>query len=258
MSYSGNCPSKLIRSSTRQPNMKVLEMNSPYAGLPKKNFWKTAVDDVHPLALDELYKKKFDIRPDDKVATGGSCFAQHVASRLRTSGYVVMDNEPAPPGMSKELASQYGFGLYSARYGNIYTAKQLLQLSREALGQVKPAHPVWKRTDGQLVDAQRPNIEPKGFCEVEEVFLHRTHHLERVKTMLSNMNIFIFTLGLTESWIDMKSDTVFPTAPGTIAAPLPYSAADFKFVNFSSKEVVDQFAAFRELVQQFNPTCNSS
>ena len=231
-------------------------MNSPYQGLPKKSFWKTAVDEVHPLALDELYKKKFDILPDHKIATGGSCFAQHVASRLRTSGYAVMDKEPAPIGMPKELATHYGFGLYSARYGNIYTAKQLLQLSREAFGQIRPSLPVWTRPDGRLVDAQRPNIEPKGFGTEEEISLHRRHHLSHVKTMLSDMDVFIFTLGLTESWAHLESGTIYPTAPGTIASPPQgIEVPDFEFVNFSANETVEQFKAFRELVQQSNPKC---
>lgn len=76
-------------------------MKSPYSGLPKKSFWKTAVDQVHPLALDNLYAKKFAISPSDKIATGGSCFAQHVANRLRAAGYAVIDKEPPPAGNVK-------------------------------------------------------------------------------------------------------------------------------------------------------------
>ncbi len=229
-------------------------MNSPYSGLPPKSFWKTAVDQVHPLALDDLYVKKFTMGPEEKIATAGSCFAQHVANRLRAAGYAVIDKEPALPGMSKELASRYGYGLYSARYGNIYTAKQLLQLAREAFGQFAPALPIWRMESGRFVDAQRPNIEPNGLPDLEEVTALRVRHLEHVRTMLTEMNIFIFTLGLTESWIHEESGTIFPTAPGTIATPAE-GREGFAFVNFAAQEVAQHFAQFRELVLQHNPNC---
>ncbi len=229
-------------------------MTSPYSGLPPKSFWKTAVDEVHPLALDGLYSKKFEIRADDRIATAGSCFAQHVASRLRSAGYAVMDQEPPLPGMTKELANRYGFGLYSARYGNLYTAKQLLQLAREAFGKFIPALPVWTMPNGRLADAQRPSIEPKGFKDEYDLLAHRAAHLNQVKELLSNMDVFIFTLGLTESWVHLESDTIFPTAPGTIASP-PDGAKGFGFVNLNTHDNVEQFTSFRELVHQHNPKC---
>lgn len=229
-------------------------MQSPYQSLPKKSFWKTAVADVHPMDLDNLYLKKFEILPEYKIATAGSCFAQHVAAHLRTSGYAVMDKEPAPPGISKELANDYGFGQYSARYGNIYSAKQLLQLTREALGEFQPAFPAWVRPDGRFVDAQRPNVEPKGFDSEERVIRHRENHLSNVRAMISEMNVFIFTLGLTESWVHLDSDTIYPTAPGTIASPTN-GANVFDFVNFKAREVVEQFSQFRDIVRKVNPGC---
>lgn len=229
-------------------------MNSPYSGLPPKSFWKTAVDQVHPLALDELYMKKFTIGPDDKIATAGSCFAQHVAHRLRAAGYAVIDKEPALPGMSKELAHLYGYGLYSARYGNIYTAKQLLQLACEAFGQFTPELPIWRMANGQFADAQRPNVEPKGLKDQSELTALRARHLLHVRAMLSEMDIFIFTLGLTESWIHQESGTIFPTAPGTIATP-PEGQKGFAFVNFTTRETIEHFTQFRELILQYNPNC---
>lgn len=229
-------------------------MNSPYSSLPPKSFWKTAVDQVHPLALDNLYVKKFTIGTDDKIATAGSCFAQHVANRLRRAGYSVIDMEPPLPGMSIDLASRYGYGLYSARYGNIYTAKQLLQLAEEAFGLSTPAHPIWRMPSGQLVDAQRPNVEPRGLQNEGDVIALRAHHLAQVRTMLTEMDIFIFTLGLTESWVHQESDTIYPTAPGTIAMPQNENEG-FVFVNFTAREIVEQFNLFRQLVLERNPSC---
>lgn len=156
--------------------------------------------------------------------------------------------------MSKDLASRYGYGLYSARYGNIYTAKQLLQLAREAFGECTPALPIWRMPGGQFVDAQRPNIEPKGLQNEYDVTALRVHHLSQVHAMLTEMDIFIFTLGLTESWVHPDSDTIYPTAPGTIATPLSEKES-FAFVNFTARETVEQFDQFRQLVLKHNPGC---
>lgn len=156
--------------------------------------------------------------------------------------------------MSKDLANQYGYGLYSARYGNIYTACQLLQLAREAFGQVTPALPVWRMANGLLVDAQRPNVEPQGLRDAEEVAALRASHLGHVRAMLTDMDIFIYTFGLTESWVHQASGTVYPTAPGTIASP-PQEREGFAFVNFTARETVEHFTQFRQLVLQHNPNC---
>jgi hypothetical protein len=65
-------------------------LNSPYVGLNKKSYWRSGVADADPLLPDEIYLKKFDISIDEKIATAGSCFAQHIATRLRQNGYNVM------------------------------------------------------------------------------------------------------------------------------------------------------------------------
>jgi hypothetical protein len=83
------------------------------------------VTEADPLTISDLYQKKFDISPTDRIATAGSCFAQHIATHLRQRGYNILDVEPPVPGMSRETAHKFGYALYSARYGNIYTSRQL-------------------------------------------------------------------------------------------------------------------------------------
>jgi len=46
---------------------------------------------------------------------------------------------------------------------------------------------------------------------------HRERHLKRVREVFSQAQIFVFTFGLTEAWVERRSGTVYPTAPGTIA-----------------------------------------
>jgi hypothetical protein len=64
--------------------------------------------------------------------------------------------------------------------------------------------------------------------------------------------VFVFTFGLTESWIDRQSGTVYPTAPGTIAGTFDPNVYAFK--NFSCEDVLADFIAFRELLKVRNPS----
>lgn len=222
---------------------------TPYVDLPERCFWKAGVARQDPLTVEDLYTAKFEIRATDKIATAGSCFAQHLAGPLRRNGYRVMDLEPPPPWLDAPTCRAHGFGLYSARYGNIYTARQLRQLASEALEGFEPADPVWSRKR-RFYDALRPSVDPNGVDTPEEVRALRTAHLDIVRQLFSQMNVFVFTLGLTEAWMDAKGTTVFPTAPGTVAGQ--WDPERFRFHNFSCTEVIADLRAFRSMVQQVN------
>jgi GSCFA family len=226
-------------------------MRSPYENRDPKSFWRSGVSETNPLTIGDLYEKKFEIAAGDKIATAGSCFAQHVARHMRASGFQVLDVEPAPAALSEETAKLFGYGIYSARYGNIYSARQLLQLAQDAhAGSVEPAD-VWTK-DGRFYDALRPNIEPNGFESLEEALALRREHLDKVQELFKQTNVLVFTFGLTEAWMDKNTGRVFPTAPGTIAGV--YDPDVHVFKNFSYNEVYDDFVAFRELVRGWNPT----
>ncbi len=177
-----------------------------------------------------IYRKKWEITYTETIATAGSCFAQHIGCHLKERGFQVADFEPAPKYLPPDRQAEFGFSMYSARYGNIYTTRQLLQLAKEAYGIWQSAETSWQRDDGMYVDCMRPAVEPSGLRTEEEVTAHRAYHLERVRSMFSAMDVFIFTMGLTETWIHRETGTVFPTALGTIAGR--YDAATYGFKNF--------------------------
>lgn len=225
-------------------------MKSPYTGLPPRAFWRTGVSKQHPLTITDLYRRKFEIGLTDKIVTAGSCFAQHISRKFTSHGYHVVNAEPAPQGMDAETAKKFGYGVYSARYGNIYTPRQLLQLTHESLGFTTPQNIVWEK-DGRYFDALRPSVEPEGLDSPEEVLIHRKGHLTAVRRILRSMDLFVFTFGLTEAWMDKRDGTVFPTAPGTIAGT--FDPDLFVFKNFTFNEVMDDFLRFRQLVLKRNP-----
>ena len=81
--------------------------SNPYSDLPQSAFWKTGVAQENPHRLERIYKKKFNIMPSARIATAGSCFAQHVSRHLRRNGYNVIDVEPPPPGLPNDLHQKF-------------------------------------------------------------------------------------------------------------------------------------------------------
>ncbi len=224
---------------------------NPYKNFPPERFWKTGAEKSHPLTVEGIYRKKFPIAQSDKIATGGSCFAQHIAYNLRKCGYSVLDAEPAPKSVKDETAKKYGYRLYSARYGNIYVVRQLLQLLKEAFsGEVDERGLVWEK-DGRYYDALRPTVEPFGLRSPEEVVLHRKNHLEKVARLFAEASIFVFTFGLTESWVNSHTGRVYPMCPGTVVGK--FDPEKYEFKNFSFNEIRQDFLEFRKLVKKINP-----
>jgi hypothetical protein len=185
-----------------------------------------------------------------KIATAGSCFAQHIGRTLRENDSKVIDLEPFVPGFSDTLAQRFGHRLYSARYGNIYTIRQFWQLLREAFGHISPAHPVWEK-DGRFFDAFRPSVEPDGLPTARDVVRHRENHLKAVRTMIARADLMVFTFGLTEAWACRADGTVYPTAPGTLAGS--FDAQTYHFMNFGHAEVMQDFKQVRQFLKEHNP-----
>jgi len=224
-------------------------MATPYDHLEARGYWRSAVAACGARGMLDLYRPKFAITRSTKLATAGSCFAQNLRRALEQRSYTIVDAEPSPPGLSVSEAGRFGFGQFSARFGNIYTVRQLRELLEEAYGQKSDA-PIWEKA-GRFFDALRPAVEPLGHADPETVRRHRNQHLSCVCRMVGDADVFVFTLGLTEAWIDRKTGRAVPTAPGVIAGS--YDPALAYFVNFTVQEVLDDLRAVRALLTERNP-----
>jgi hypothetical protein len=221
---------------------------SPYSGLGPEAFWRTGVAEANLSAPEQLYRKKFDIASSDRIATAGSCFAQHIGRNLRSRQFSVIDAEPAPAGLARAEHNRFGYSIYSARYGNVYSVRQMLQLAKEAFGETGSSEIAWRGKNGRYFDALRPGVEPDGLFSIEEVIAHRRYHLKKVAEVLSTMDIFIFTMGLTETWVDRRTGTVLPTAPGTIAGEFDDNL--YQFHNLNLLEIYQDFIEVMQVLER--------
>lgn len=226
-------------------------MSHPYAGLPDRQFWSRGVATVESHLFDPVSGPRFQIRPGDRVATAGSCFAQHISRRLRAMGgnfLLAEGGEHLPP--AEREARQYG--LFSARYGNIYTPMQLWQLWQEAFGDRQPDDRAWRNRHGRWVDPFRPSVEPDGYESAEQVAEDRAAHLAAVRNLFETADYLVFTLGLTEAWRSRIDGSIYPLAPGVAGGE--FDPARHEFVNFSVGETEEALEKVLLAARVRNPT----
>jgi hypothetical protein len=185
--------------------------------------------------VDPVIKAPFLIGQNDRVATAGSCFAQHIARYLRQHGFNYYVSESAHPLVPAGKAEDFNYGVFTARYGNLYTSRQLLQLLQRAYGQFNPTDDIWQSEIASFIDPFRPQIQPGGFTSKEEYYADRAQHFMRVRQAVEGLDIFIFTLGLTECWYSAVDGAVYPLCPGVAGGE--FNPLIHRFLNMNNDEI---------------------
>lgn len=224
--------------------------HTPYSGLPAHCFWRKAHDVAEPGDIDPVVAGKFRIAPGDRLATAGSCFAQHLSAHLKSAGYNYFVTETAHD-LVADSAAGYNYGVFSARYGNIYTAAQFRQLFDRAYGKFAPEDQMWTGEDGHYYDPFRPAIQPEGFASRAEFDADRRQHFAAVRRLFNRSKVFIFTLGLTEAWRSRRDGAVYPLCPGVAAGR--FDAERHAFVNFTVAEIVEDLGYVIRNARRRNP-----
>lgn len=192
--------------------------------------------------LSLLPLPRFRIGELDRIATMGSCFAQHLGRHLAANGLNYFFTEPDADGRVPPA--------FSCNYGNVYTVRQAAQLIHRAEVGDAESGEFWER-DGRWFDALRPLTCPTGYASVAEALDKRSRHLANVATMLHEADVLVFTLGLTEAWMHGETGIVYPSAPGVIAGE--FEPTQHVFHNFSAAEVTSELRSLVERLREINP-----
>jgi hypothetical protein len=228
-------------------------MSCPYHHLPPTSWWDRAVANRAPESVNPHLPSAFRISRRSRVASAGSCFAQHISNALRQRGYDYMVEERAPSFLSPEKALTYNYGVFSARYGNVYTTLQLLQLVQRALGDFSPREQFWTDGEGRWFDLLRPRITPNGFASRFEAEADCRQHLAAVRRVIESADVFVFTMGLTECWRASVDGTVYPTCPGCGSAG-EFDPAKHEFHNLTVAETSVHLSDAVDLIRRLNPS----
>lgn len=222
--------------------------STPYSNLPSSSFWRKSISDVEAIDVDPVIEFDFKINKKTKVATAGSCFAQHIARYLKLNDFNYYNTEQGHEILSEKIKEKFNYGTFSARYGNLYTSRQLLQLFKRAYGMHKPKENIWQKGE-VYIDPFRPNIQPNGFTSEAELEQDRIQHFSSVRRLFETLDIFVFTLGLTECWCH-EDGSVFPLCPGVAGGV--FDREKHFFLNLSVKEVVEDLEEFMRLLKNVN------
>ena len=224
---------------------------NPYEQLPSRAFWKPAVSERSPFDIEELWDPKFFIRKSNKVVTFGSCFAQHIGNALKSRGFNWLNTEPAPFGMLDTSAKTFNYNVFSARTGNIYTTSLLKQWTEWALEE-KPVPKISWIKDDRYFDPFRPRIEPNGFVSQNELQASLLRTTQAFRRCIEKANFFVYTLGLTESWVNTKEGYEYPVCPGTLAGE--YDANQHHFINQKFNDVYKPLTDAFSMMKKINPS----
>lgn len=222
---------------------------NPYSSLPESSFWKTAVAEVPYRQIDLEWKPKAPITRATRIITAGSCFAQHISRSLRKNGFNWLDSEPAPVDLPPVKHAEHGYGVFSFRTGNIYTAASLKQWVEWATGKDEQSTKCFLE-DGRVFDPFRPSLFAEGFPSAEAMLAERQATLAAMLEGFGKADLFIFTLGLTEAW-GHRGGPVYPICPGTIRGT--FSPGEHVFHNYSEQEVVRDLNETFDELRRVNP-----
>ncbi|MFD2204631.1 GSCFA domain-containing protein [Kiloniella antarctica] len=223
----------------------------PYKHIKPYQHWTKALSETINSDVDPVRNFNLKINPQDKIATAGSCFAQHISRYLPNLNLQLYIEEKGSLLLTDDLLTKYNYNVFSARYGNIYTSRQLLQLLLRAKNKFSPTDSAWVTEQNRWYDPYRPSIEPNGFASKEELLRDRQQHLHSVAKMFSSLDVFIFTLGLTETWINKIDGAIYPVCPGVIAGTFNHEAHEF--VNLGVKDVIEDMNLFLAELTKINP-----
>lgn len=222
----------------------------PYRDRPSYAYWRDAMTAPSAADVDPVVEVPFQIGRTDAVATAGSCFAQHISRRLQQQRFNFLITEKMHPFAPSGMAERHNYGVFTARYGNIYTARQLLQLAQRALGEFSPQDSCWTAPGNRVADPFRPQVQPGFFVNAAECAGDRQTHLAAVREAFQSLDVFVFTLGLTECWVSKADGAAYPLCPGVAAGT--FDPGQHAFVNFGVDEVVADTVAFIDRLRSVN------
>ena len=227
-----------------------MSKRNPYVENPDHTFWGLAISDravgeIDPATGLDL----FQISPNDAVMTMGSCFAQHVSKKLSNQGLNFLVTENHSEGIPYN--HDFGYGVFTARYGNIYTIAQSIQLLKRCTGEYVERGDVWMYKNN-WIDSFRPRAVPGGFDSEKALLADREIHLAATLKAFKTANVLVFTLGLTEGWKNIETGQVYSVAPGVAGGE--YNPNIHKPFNMSVSECIDGLREMVDILRFINPT----
>lgn len=209
---------------------------NPYRTKPATSFWSTGVKEPvtagAALGIEPLLGS---LAEGESVVSCGSCFAQYIGQEMQ----------------SRQLAflrsSLSGDRVESLGTGNLYSAAQLRQWLEFATGKRSWADDTLHEAGGRFQDYLLPHRE--AVSSREGLISYRAQVADEALRSIADTDVFIFTIGLTETWRNRAGD-VLPACPGTLFGE--YDDAAHRFVNGTFDDILADLVAVEQLLAEIN------
>ena len=213
-------------------------------------FWPNPIHPDHPNSIysTKPYTSRTPILDKStKIVTAGSCFASELSLRLQRNHYNYL--------LSQDVNTNYPYSqsdscegtlpFFSSRYGILFNTPSLLQLAQRAF-----STRVFKRivleSKSLYWDPYREGI---SFDSKQDYLSDYPIHTDSLSYLLTNMDVFVFTLGLSEGWRFIDDKTFISRNPRiTSLYPL------IEFHKISLEENIACLKDFYKLVKTHNPS----
>jgi hypothetical protein len=215
--------------------VKYASGQNPYLKQGPNQFWSTGVS--APIKNEQkisFYKVQNFLKKNASVASVGSCFATEVGNYLLDSDYKFVTHD------KRRHSDSFGFG-------NVYSSRHLRQWLEVAFGQYDFSNLTWQEYDGKYVDLQTNLLE--HFESAEALLHNRSEIVQRIKRVISDSDLLIVTLGLTETWETPSGETL-AMCPGTLKGA--FDSDKHKFHNLNYSEVYDDLNNIEHLIRNFS------
>jgi GSCFA family len=221
----------------------------PYKSLKHYQYWNKTFSKFEYEEQQFIVNPGFKITTNNKIATAGSCFAQHIGRYLRKKGINIVYGETPPNFLSEDNPEYEKYFMYSAMYGNIYTIHQFSDLIEQAFN-LKPIINDFFISDITSCDLLRPSIINGEYSnkDLEEL---RIHHLKSVFNVFSNIDVLLYTYGLTEGWVNSNDGYAYPVCPGTVGGK--YLPEQHHFKNYDYSEIYNTSYNIFKYLKEINP-----
>ncbi len=210
---------------------------NPYETQSPMSFWSTGVRAPLDQGLDlSIAPSLSKVSKDMAICSAGSCFAQYVGSEFSERGFNYLKSDFS------------GHRIESFGVGNVYTTTQMRQWIDFALGNRAWSDlSTYEGSDG-FYDYLLPHLP--SLSSRDQIEQRRQSLGQEILCHLTSAGLFVFTLGLTETWRNDDQD-VYPTCPGTIVGE--FNADAHFFENMQVQNVVDDLEAIERLLRKINP-----
>ncbi len=211
----------------------------PYPRHRKDIFWRTAVADIE-VGKDLFQDLVTDlpVNPKSRIVSAGSCFAQHIGKWLEGNGFPFLRSR-----VNAHQVSSFAFG-------NIYTVRSLVQWFTHS-GDSLAEHSIhFDEENGRYQDMLLLTGPDAGWETREGLLEYRQAVVEEARTQITTSDVFIFTLGLTESWEDTNG-VCYPVCPGTRVGK--FDGKKYHFRQLRYQDVLDDLNALNHILQGLNP-----